>query len=95
MVRRLGDLPSVYLPGVAEHRWRHRRHSRHGRPGVELDRLCEYGLGLLANRLFLWRGGGVGGGANRFVARIAFVVCMPAAIAREDGHLFSCTVHDF
>ena len=25
-VRRLGDLPSVYLPGVAEHRWRHRRY---------------------------------------------------------------------
>lgn len=22
-------------------------------------------------------------------------ICMPAAIAREDGHLFSCTVHDF
>ncbi len=37
---------------------------------------------------------GCGFGRNRSDARIGSD-CVPGAIAREDGHLFSCTVHDF
>jgi cellulose synthase (UDP-forming) len=65
------------------------------RPGKRNpDRLGEYCLGVLQPD---YPGGAVAVSVESKQVRRSHRVemSMPAAIAREDGHLFSCTVHDY